>query len=378
MPVSGKHKTASERRSLAISALARNLDLRAPDSAASRFSRQVQEWTGETIRPVAVSGDIDGLVSVAMLASVIPNWKVVAVVGSSAGADALWVHPEFRARPADVFGIDLFSLNFDNISNHILLYGDKKLHEPAKLEAFRAWDEQVRSTSASRLFLSANLWAGIQACYPDDNAPVALRARSAKYKYPLGTAQLMLALLEVIDLAPKFFDHRYLPWLVANCDGGVSSFKTYADNVSMWWSTLAACVGPGTLSEMVYRRVADMRMRDFDSAVDALSREFADEGRAELLDDRWNLRAGGLPLFKEASTWLCALTGWNDPFLGGSSNLDSWLDLSALSEIGKVKLGEHDAVDPAVIKGGVDAVNVNFRMGGPAGDLFNWVKGWPG
>lgn len=374
-----KHASARDRRAIAIKSLGSNLDAHDPVSAVSRFRTQVAEWAGQELRPLAISGDIDGIVSAAMLASVLPNWRVVAVVGDAKAPNVIRVHPAFKDRPQGLFGVDLFSLEFDNIGNHIQFYGSRKWQQPLTLDAMNRWDGHVRALVETRLFIVPNIWANIEASYQDGEHP-----RSAKFKYPLGTAQLMLALLEASGLAPKFFDRRYLPWLVANCDGGVSSLAThaYADNVGLWWSTMAAAVGPGSLSEMIYRLVSEMRPRDFDSAVDTLSRELATDG-PQFLDDRWNLQAGGPSVWMPAIQWLCSLTGWPDPIFGGCEALDTWLDMSAEPGSGGVikldakaweKTDDHYA---SLMEGAWKAVNANFRMGGNPGDRFNWVSGWP-
>lgn len=380
MAARGEHATARERRTIAIRALGRELDSSSPTSAVARLTAQFDSGRFDE-RPLVVSGDIDGLVSAMMLASVAPTVRVVAVVVSEPqNPGALWLHPDHPRRPKNLLGIDVFSLGFDNIGNHVVLYGPKRLQQRKKLEAFVSWDGEVRRLAGERLFAVPNLWADIAACYEDADT-----ANSSRYKYPLGTAQVLLALLEAAGRAPKFFDRRYLPWLVANCDGGVSSFYKYTENVSLWWSTMAAAVGPGTNSDNLYRLVSDMRPQDFKAAVDSLARELEADKLTRFLTSDWSLERGSAArpsptIWREAVEWIESLTGWPDPFLGGVHSVHSWDHIP--SERGVT----HDAVpldkdhdedrDPTVIHAGWKAVNANFYMGGPSGSRFNWVGGW--
>lgn len=132
-------------------------------------------------RPMVVSADIDGLVSAAMLASVAPGFEIVAFSVQS----ARWlVHPSVKdGLPANAFGVDLFSLQFDNVSNHIVTWGKKKIKIPEVRAAFEDWDAEVLKASAQRLMAVPGIWAGTQASYED-----AGKADSANYKYPFGTA----------------------------------------------------------------------------------------------------------------------------------------------------------------------------------------------
>lgn len=204
------HGTAQARRRIAIDALGRELDGSNPASAASRLANLVET----SQRPMLVSADIDGLVSASMLASVAKDWEIVAFVAQS---QKLYIHPDFvDERPADIFGIDVFSPRFDNVSNHVALFGSKQIQITEVRTAFTEWDELVVSSGAARLLAVPSIWAGTEASYEGSDRPT-----SAKYKYPLGTAQVLLALLEAGGHAPRFYDRHFLPWLVANCDGGV-------------------------------------------------------------------------------------------------------------------------------------------------------------
>ena len=363
----GVHGTASKRRRIEIECLDRELDILQSTSVASRFRKLIQ-----CPAKIVTSGDIDGLVSSAMLCSVLPDWKVVAVIFDS---QEIWVAPSVDKRPDDLLGVDVFSLECHNISNHIQFYGSRKLKQPDKLKAFQAWDNAVTREAKTRIFANPNVWAGIEACYEDSD-----HHKSAKYKYPLGTAQILLALMEIIGLPPKFYDRRYLPWLVANCDGGISTFSNHGYNADVWWPTLAAAVGPGSLSESLYRRVAEMRPQDFRSEVNSLAREFHSAGTHLFLDDKWRLKGTFPKVWMQAIEWLIDLTGWHDPLLGGHAFLEAWRRIPVtlggkvpLKTVGTTALQEARAINDAHT-----ALNANFYIGGLGkdGSRFNWVGGW--
>src|SRR6478609_1366073 len=127
------HSTAQARRRIAIEALSRELGT-GPDSAASQLASMLG-----TTRPMMVSGDIDGLVSATMLGSVAPAFEIVAISIQSAS----WlVHPSVKDHvPGDLFGVDLFSVQHDNVSNHVIKWGQRKIQVPAVRDAFGYWDE---------------------------------------------------------------------------------------------------------------------------------------------------------------------------------------------------------------------------------------------
>jgi hypothetical protein len=369
----GIHKTATERRRIAIEALGFHLDRNQPDSAAAKLKQIIEA----PARPIVASGDIDGLVSAAMLGSVARGWEVVAIVTQSS---KILVHPSVASgMPDDLFGVDLFSTRFDNVSNHIVEFGPKKIQIPEVRQAFEAWDTHVHDAYQQRLLAVPAIWASTKACYED-----AGKATSAKYKYPLGTAQLLLALLEAAGYPPRFYDRHYLPWLVANCDGGVDTYYKHAYNASVWWPTLAAAVGPASLSEQVYQRVATMRPHDFIDAVNRLDRERQASRQAPWLNDDWNLIDQSVATIERTFTWLGGLTGWRDAVRGGADAIHTWkvvdVPSSGMVYIAGDKYKKETATDPsgAVLRilGAVAAINANFYMGGFTGSRFNWVGGW--
>jgi hypothetical protein len=146
---------------------------------------------------------------------------------------------------------------------------------------------------------------------------------------------------------------------------------------------MAAAVGPASLSEQVYQRVATMRPHDFIDAVNRLDRERQALRQPAWLNDQWNLVDQSVATIERTFSWLTALTGWRDPVRGGSESIHTWhvVDIASSGMVyiagGKYKETAADPVTAAArIRGAVDAVNANFYMGGFTGSRFNWVGGW--
>ncbi|WP_146928250.1 hypothetical protein [Cellulomonas xylanilytica] len=335
-----------------------------------------------------MSADIDGMVSAMMLGSVAPGFEIAAF---SVLSGTWLVHPGAVGNlPNDAFGVDVFSTRFDTVSNHVLKWGSKKPKAAGVAGAFAHWDAAVDAAAARLLVASPTVWAGTQAGYEDDS-----KITSARYKYPLGTAQLLLAMLEASGNAPRFYDRTYLPWLVANCDGGVKTYVPFSYNTRVWWPVLAGAVGPGSLTDHIYSLVDEMRPNDFLDAVHRLDRE-RPHGEPPWLNDAWKLSSPTLPVVKRALRWMADLTGWRDPVRGGIDGLDTWLEIPATSSAqvyhgGKtpaakamaahagswVKTADDPALAVQLIQNGVGAaLNANFMVGGQSGSRFNWVGGW--
>ncbi|MFC7726164.1 hypothetical protein ACFQW6_13685 [Nocardioides sp. GCM10028917] len=368
------HSTAQARRRIAIEALGRELS-NDPTSASTRLGSMLGE-----ARPMVVSADIDGLVSATMLGSVAPNFEIAAL---SVGSAAWLVHPSVSSgAPSDMFGVDVFSANHDNVSNHVIKWGDKKAQLLPVREAFARWDLLVDTMSKSKLLAVPALWANTQG-----GREQAGRPDSSTYKYPFGTAQILLAMLEASGHAPKFFDRTYLPWLVANCDGGVSTYARYAANARVWWPVMAGAIGPGSLTEQIFELVDTSRPHDFLDAVHRLDRE-RPASVPQFLNDKWNLMGGTTPsltVLQHTLTWLTDLTGWRDPVRGGIPALDQWVMLppSASGLVYYTSAGPKGGVakdDPllaaSLIDGAASALNANFYQGGMTGSRFNWVGSW--
>ena len=248
--------------------------------------------------------------------------------------------------------------------------------------AFAKWDALVDVMATPMLLAVPSIWAHTQGGYEE-----AARPDSATYKYPLGTAQILLAMLEVAGHPPKFFDRTYLPWLVANCDGGVSTYAKYANNARVWWPVMAGAVGPGSLTEQVFELVDRARPHDFLDAVHRLDRERQAQGLAPWLNDQWNLAGGGssVPVLQDALKWLTELTGWRDPVRGGIADLGTWAlrDPKASAQVYYTSTGPKGGLakdDPdgaaALILDAETALNANFYHGGQTGSRFNWVGAW--
>ncbi len=322
-----------------------------------------------------VSADIDGLVSATMLGSVAPRFDIVAF---SVGSASWLVHPSVQlGPPTDLFGVDLFSAYHDNVSNHVIKWGRKVLQAIPVRMAFQQWDATVDLMATQLLFGVPSIWAATQGGQEDAGIP-----DSSRYKYPLGTAQILLAMLEVAGRGPKFFDRTYLPWLVANCDGGVSTYAKYADNARVWWPMMAGAVGPGSLTEQIFELVDRARPHDFLDAVHRLDRE-RPVGQAPFLRDDWNLAGSSVAVLKATLSWLTDLTGWRDPVRDGITSLDTWVSLpptaSALAYYKTPGLKSDPTMAAAVaaqVSGASAALNANFFHGGPSGSRFNWVGGW--
>lgn len=330
-------------------------------------------------RPMMVSADIDGLVAATMLGSVAPQFEIVAFSVSSTS----WlVHPSVQLEPpTDLFGVDLFSVHHDNVSNHVVKWGQKKIQMAPVREAFVTWDALVDLMSTQMLHAVPSLWAQTQGGYEDAGRP-----DSATYKYPFGTAQILLAMLEAAGRPPRFFDRTYLPWLVANCDGGVTSYTKYADNARVWWPVMAGAVGPGSLTEQVFELVDRARPHDFLDAVHRLDRERQASDRRRWLTDKWTLLSQSTQVLKDTLSWLTELTGWRVPLRGSIDDLDEWLSIprsgsatvyyTAAGPDGVLKAKDDPAAAAEQILGAESALNANFYHGGQSGSRFNWVGGW--
>lgn len=153
------------------------------------------------------------------------------------------MHPEYGSPQAVIetgraYGVDVFSPLFPSISNHPVYFGANTKTPISVRDALMSFDSDMRDAVNNNRSINLSAWVGIAATRGNQDP------KGMPYKYPLGTAQLLLAVLEAAGLNPRLFDRQFLPWLIANCDGGVDSIRTYAWNVETWWSALAAAVGP--------------------------------------------------------------------------------------------------------------------------------------
>jgi hypothetical protein len=379
----GRRSTADARRRLVIASLKRELDASEPVSAAARLSAMLDEP-----RSMVVSADIDGLVSAAMLAAVAPGWQTVALVVKS---DRIWLHPDLADGEVDLsrlFGVDVFSTYMDNVSNHTALWGGKRPAGDADaFAAAQAYDQELLRRGQHRLFANPSLWAGIEGSYPSE----AWRPTSAAYRYPLGTAQILLALLEAGGRSPRLFDREYLPYLVANADGGLRSIREYPYNVPLWWSCMAAAVGPASLSEQLYQLASTQRPTEFVDVANRLRAHSGPNGVARHLTDDWNVRGQpGDPLsgVPPVLDWLTGLSGWPDPLRGGAENLAAWQPHTPLSSgtlaaaglPGKPEHGKDVRVEAFRhgLRESLAAVHTNFSYFRVGGQRLGWVGPWEG
>ncbi|MBO3089489.1 hypothetical protein [Cellulomonas dongxiuzhuiae] len=376
-----RRRTAGARRARLIESFTREFDVDQPTSTASRFRALLD---ARDTRPLIVSGDIDGMVSASMLARVAPGWRAVALIVKS---ETVLVHPDFAAGPLDLascFGVDVFSSYFPSVSNHVPLWGAKKPGGSALASlAARAHDLEILRRADEIVLANPSLWARIEGSYD----AAAERPFAAGYRYPLGTAQIMLALLEVVGKSPRMFDRDYLPWLVANCDGGLQTIRDYPYNVPMWWASMAAAVGPASLSEKLYQLAMNQRPTEFVDVVNRLRAEgYEVEGApARFLDDKWNLRSTDPAALAAVSQWITSLSGWPDPFLDGAERLPEWAALP-LPNRGALKttgLPHGASVDERLesfrreLRSSLNAVHTNFAYFDQAQQL-NWVGPWDG
>jgi hypothetical protein len=270
--------------------------------------------------------DIDGIVS-AMMLSKVSEWKIAAAVIDSAGKRVMRVHPSYNSAldiiSDGAFGVDVFSTLFPNASNHPVLWGTRKLRgDPVNGAIAAAYDAEVKRRSAHNLFLNPSVWVEIQTGHLTRKAlPTAL-----PYKYPLGTAQILLAALEIAGLSPKMFDREFLPYLLANCDGGLETIRKFPWNVPMWWSAIAAAAGPASLSEHIFQLAMNQRPDEFLGVTYKLG--YQNQSVANALTSTWNLTHKDAATLQTVVHWVEDLSGWPDPFLGGVQDFSSWNQVS--------------------------------------------------
>lgn len=362
-----RRDTARERRTRIIRALDENLSLAEPNSPASRFKATVENQA--TPQTVIANVDIDGLVS-SMMLSAATGWKIAALITRS---DRLLVHPDVPSVGAlieqgTLFGVDLFSPRFPSVSNHPVLFGTTSRTHKQVREKLRSYDETLSARAESMGAINLSIWTGIKATFGSKHPD------GMPYKYPLGSAQLMLAVLEVIGHPPRLYDRQYLPWLIANCDGGLETIRNYPWNVETWWSALAAAVGPNSHSEALYRLVTTQRPTEF---IDIDRRLRYDEPeRSAALNSKWNLSSSTIEDLRLATGLISDLSGWPDPFQGGVEHLATWTESrptrNVLSTTGLARQ------DPALVdihlENALQAIHVNFSVFRDRGTALGWMR----
>ena len=357
-----RRDTARERRSMVIEALSRELDPAHEDSTVARVGQLL-----EGSKTVAANADIDGLVSSMMVGSV-ADWRIGVLVDK----DSYRVHPSLVGTlqgghsALDLFGIDVYSTRFPNASNHPLLFGGTPSAQPWG-RAVAAHDALVIESSRVHATLNPSLWTGISARLGSGHP------RGFDYKYPLGTAQILLAALESLGKSPRFFDRQYLPWLVANCDGGIERIRAYAWNAETWWSALAAAVGPSSNSESLYRLATTQRPSEFLDADRRLRWE--EPERSGHLNSKWNLTSSDPAALMTVVAWIADLSGWPDPFIGGAESLPQWVQVRP--ERGVLQVQGITNLAPSTLHGqlvgAASAIHMNFSRFRERGTALGWM-----
>jgi hypothetical protein len=110
-------------------------------------------------------------------------------------------------------------------------------------------------------------------------------------------------------------------------------------NVPLWWGSLAAAVGPSSLSEHVYQTAARQQPHQFLDVIHRQRSEDADSAVkvAMHLDEKWRMKGEPIEAVPAVATWLSDISGWPDPIRGGSENLGTWHRYPL--EGGKIHLG---------------------------------------
>lgn len=309
-----RQATTLDRRRLIIQTVEQHLGDRTAPALHELASRlQQDQW-------IITGADIDSLVSAALLSAASDGrWRVGVVIVRSKEVRVSPFLGNLRAavQRDDVYGVDLFSPLVPSISNHPLLFGTTKraprrAEVRAECEDFDSYMVQVMQDKHT---INLSGWAGIAATFGSEHH------RSRYYKYPLGTAQLLLACLEVLGVAPRLYDRQYLPWMIANCDGGLKTIRTYPWNVEAWWSALAAVAGPASLSESVYQVAIQQRPTEFVDVDRRLRYDYPAQAKA--LRSDWNVAGDNVQSMSLAAQLISELSGWADPF-GDSTQVAQW------------------------------------------------------
>lgn len=359
-----RQETARARRTAIIAALNQGFDLTEPSSHLSAFV----ELAGlDEPRLLLTNADIDGVVSAQMLAAA-TGWLVAGIVDRDGSCR---VHPEFGS-PQElvdsgrVFGVDLFSPLFPGISNHPVQFGTTGRTPKTVREHLVNFDTAVTHAVEMRHIINLSAWVGIGALFGSK------KPNGLPYKYPLGTAQIVLAVLEAAGLNPRLFDRQYLPWLIANCDGGIDTIRTYAWNAETWWSALAAVVGPASHSEAIYRLVTSQRPNEF---IDMDRRLRYDEpARSRALNSKWNLANSKADTLATTVSLIQDLSGWPDPFFGGVGSLEGWpvyettgnvLPTAGITNVPTQTLAAH-------LNAALNSMHTNFSVFKERGTALGW------
>ena len=97
----------------------------------------------------------------------------------------------------------------------------------------------------------------------------------------------------------------------------------------MWWSALAAVVGPASLSEHIYRLATSQRPGEFLDADRRL--RYEEPNRSSALDSKWNLTGDAPAIIVKFVEMVMDWTGWPDPFIGGLESISTWQQVNPTS-----------------------------------------------
>lgn len=261
-------------------------------------------------RYIICNRDIDGLVSSTLLSQA-TGWKIAAVVW----AGQAYLHPVFDTLDELVdcgaVGVDIYSPRFPSISNHMQLLGGAGLtSDHTKRAMIEQHDSELRRLAGERETFAfvPSIWSGSMASVSDDSD-----VHSRRYRYPLGSAQATLALLESVDRAPKIRDLYYTPYLIAHCDGALETAVTAGYNVLPWFDMLATGAGLGSWTTHIRNSLLAGGPDVFARLVRSLHGE---NSVASALTLDWNLKGAGKPaVHRSVVEWLIAENAWDDPFL---------------------------------------------------------------
>jgi hypothetical protein len=195
------------------------------DSGARLQAERVKALLGEQ-RGMISSTDLDGLLTVALLASV-SDWRLDGFFDSR---DSLWTsgqHP--LGQDSHVFiDVHVALADWVSIDQHIVA-ADTQHAEQLRRSRNKINPNLARTT----VFAEAG-------------------ERGFIHKYPFGTFHYVLALLEAsglavdLDLSRRITDDVSMMDLVLRADGAAENTRNYVSNTAEWWAWLRSVGGPLT------------------------------------------------------------------------------------------------------------------------------------
>ncbi|MFW2512224.1 hypothetical protein ACNI3K_00415 [Demequina sp. SO4-13] len=347
-----RQATLPARRRLVMATMESVFDLGRADSPVSVLRQMIDSGKPHSI---VANADMDGLLASQML-SAVTGWKIGALLSKGG---RLLIHPshgrlDSLLTSGSTYCVDLFNRKCPGVSNHPLLWRPKPGKGSYK-DSLRLFDMSVETSVEQLGSLNLSAAAGIGAMQGYESA------HGIQYKYPLGTAQLLLAALEIGGHAPRFYDRQILPWLVANADGGLGTIRLYAWNAELWWNGLAAAAGPASMSEAIFRVATEQRPNQREEVDRRLRWEYGDVASVWKAD--WNLAADDTTSIATHVELASTLSGWPDPFQDGVQSLAGWTASTSvgtsLSVGGISKLSDKDVF--AAVQDALNSSHFNFN-----------------